>query len=639
MAQSALDCLNLRNIRTLAGERWFARGEAYLKQGRVSDLSADGYRLTANVTGAETYRVRLSCRSSRIEYSCTCPVGDDGNFCKHCVAVALAWVEEESRIRDPNPSVVKHKSGLRSFLEAQDHQKLVELMLQEASRNRRLEERLEFEAARAQPIGPDLTVFKKAITSATRTTGIDYYSMPRFARRLSDVIDSIERLLDDGHAKAVVELTEYAFKRLEKAIGEVDDSDGHFGYILPELAELHHSACLRAPEDPLILAKRLFEWELNSEWDFFSHATVIYADALGREGLHEYRRLAEKQWSTVPALKPGDNDSRRYGFRSRITSIMETLAVESGDLEAIIAIKQRDLSQPYSFLQIAEIYQQAKQYDRALEWAEKGAHSFSQMDSRISDLLAVEYHRRGRHGEAINLSWQQFLENPELSTYEKLRANALACKTPRDKLRLVSSNERAVKANLSMAAGARDNMKYVADEDNAEWLYWRENALRHLRERSSFPNKASNGVSASQAQTSTLSDETISISDRWKRRPDHSLLVQIFLWEKRYEDAWQEATAGGCNEYLWCQLAEGIAKEHPDKAYRVYQELIGPTIAPTNNTAYGEAIKLLNKMHKLASRLNREPEFADLIIDLRSTYKAKRNFIKLLDGMREWKKQ
>jgi uncharacterized Zn finger protein len=158
MPRSALDCLNVPNIRSLAGDRWFARGEAYLQQGRVSDLNADSYRIIAKVTGTETYRVRLSCRSSRIEYSCTCPVGEDGNFCKHCVAVALAWVEEESTIRDPkestirdsNLSAVKHKSDLRSFLEAQDHQKLVELMLQEASRNRLLEERLEFEAARAQ---------------------------------------------------------------------------------------------------------------------------------------------------------------------------------------------------------------------------------------------------------------------------------------------------------------------------------------------------------------------------------------------------------------------------------------------------------------------------------------------------------
>ena len=46
----------------------------------------------------------------------------------------------------------------------------------------------------------------------------------------------------------------------------------------------------------------------------------------------------------------------------------------------------------------------------------------------------------------------------------------------------------------------------------------------------------------------------------WQHSPDHSQLVEIFLWEENYEEAWQEASAGGCSEYLWLQLADAIAK-------------------------------------------------------------------------------
>ena len=49
-------------------------------------------------------------------------------------------------------------------------------------------------------------------------------------------------LLNDGHAPAVIELTEYALARLEKAIGNMDDSDGYMRDILPELQNLHHRA-------------------------------------------------------------------------------------------------------------------------------------------------------------------------------------------------------------------------------------------------------------------------------------------------------------------------------------------------------------------------------------------------------------
>jgi uncharacterized Zn finger protein len=233
------DCLTESLLRSLAGDRWFARGRSYQQEGRVTDLTTTGDSLSARVVGTETYRVRLSCKQSRINYSCSCPVGEEGNFCKHCVAVGLAWLSEEtSELRVP----ASHQESLQSFLAGLDQKALVNLVLGEASRNRRLRERLELEAARQRPSGIDLSKFKKAITSTTRTSDIDYHSMARFARRVLELIESIRDLLEDGHAAAVVELTEYFFSRLERAIGEVDDSDGYFGDIIPDLAELHHEA-------------------------------------------------------------------------------------------------------------------------------------------------------------------------------------------------------------------------------------------------------------------------------------------------------------------------------------------------------------------------------------------------------------
>lgn len=69
-----------------------------------------------------------------------------------------------------------------------------------------------------------------------------------------------------------------------------------------------------------------------------------------------YRKLAEAEWAHVPPVLPGRDDPERYGKRFRITHIMETLAQESGDIEALVAIKRRDLSQAYAYLEIAEIY-------------------------------------------------------------------------------------------------------------------------------------------------------------------------------------------------------------------------------------------------------------------------------------------
>jgi len=615
--------LNLRKIRALAGKVWFARGEAYYQQGRVTELSEHNGKLSAIVTGTEDYRVRLWTEDNELGYSCTCPLGDDEQFCKHCVAAALAWLAPAQNEGDAPQRTKPPKNDLRAFLEEQEKEGLIAMLLREAENNRGARERLQLEAARRKVSGVDLRTFRKSIANATRTGGfVDYYAAPGYARRVHQVIADISLLLDDGHAKAVVELTEYAFARLQKAIGEMDDSDGHMGVILPDLQELHHRACEQAREDPKTLANRLFNWEVKSDWDFFRDAAEIYADVLGPQGLAEYRRLAEDEWAHLPALVPGDNSHDRFGSRFRITSIMESLARQSGDREALVAIKRHDLSVPYSFLEIAEIYRQTGKHDQALDWAERGMRAFPYIDSRLSDFVAGEYHRRGRHAEAMDLIWAQFLESPQPATYQKLHAHAsMSGKLVNKKFRVGLLSDQAGGSPL-LNSPTRDRQTEIgpASSPTSEWSLWREKALTHLR-----------AITKARIRSEQAAQRKYS----WQPEPDHSQLVEIFLWEKNYEEAWQEATAGGCSQYLWLQLADAVAKDQPDRSLPIYRELIGPTLAQTNNAAYEEAIKLLGKMCRAMTRLDRANEFEDYLAALRVEYKRKRNFIKLLDRLRK----
>src|SRR5690606_33231883 len=111
--------------------------------------------------------------------------------------------------------------------------------------------------------------------------------------------------------------------------------------------------------------------------------------------------------------------------RFRLTNIMEALARTTGDLDAVVAIKAKNLSHAYAFLQIAELYGDARRHDDALAWAERGLKAFPKnTDSRLLEFLATEYHRRGRHDEAIALGWRQFDERPSLETYRVLKSHA-----------------------------------------------------------------------------------------------------------------------------------------------------------------------------------------------------------------------
>ncbi len=578
--------MNLLQLKRLATHRSFARGEAYLKEGRVRSLAEHEGALTAIVSGQNDYCVTLRSGEREIEYSCDCPIGLEGEFCKHLVAAGLACIDSDAESKDQTGRKRKRvatEEDLHAFLERQDKNTLVSMLAREAMENRNLRERLLLEAARINPAGLDLAAYRRSIANATRTNGfIDYYAAPGYARRIQQVIESIATLLNDGHASAVIDLTEYTLAKLEDAIGDMDDSDGHMSDILPELHDLHHRACLKVKPDPSALARRLFEWEIKSDWEIFYGTAEIYADVFGAEGLAEYRRLAESEWAKLRQLGPGDRDDERYSRRFRITSMMEALARQTGDPEALVEIKRRDLSHAYSYLQIAEIYREAGQHDKALDWAEQGMRSFPQRDSRLVEFLAREYQRRARHDDAMTVIWNQFVESPFLKNYQELKAHALAV------------------------------------HPSPDWSAWRDKALTHLR-----------GIIEKEKQQ----EKTSKNHWHWPGHADNSRLVEVLLWEKRYDEAWREASAGGCSQNLWLRVAATREQKHPNDAVPIYKEMIGPVLKQANNAAYGEAVKLLRKICELMGRLDRETEFEDYLAALRVEYKRKRNFIKLLEGI------
>ena len=82
------DILSPSVLLNLAGKRFFERGEDYYRSGAVHSLTEFEGILTARVIGTYEYRVKFWAEDDgRLRYSCSCPVGADGLFCKHCVAV------------------------------------------------------------------------------------------------------------------------------------------------------------------------------------------------------------------------------------------------------------------------------------------------------------------------------------------------------------------------------------------------------------------------------------------------------------------------------------------------------------------------------------------------------------------------
>jgi uncharacterized Zn finger protein len=233
---------------------------------------------------------------------------------------------------------------------------------------------------------------------------------------------------------------------------------------------------------------------------------------------------------------------------------------------------------PYGFLQIAEIYKEAGQPGRALEWAERGWRAFagSRPDERLREFLADAYHIQGRHDDAMALTWQAFADLPHFRLYERLKHDAERC---------------------------------------GQWPDWRDKALSHIRERIAaerVPSKGQRG-NASWDQS----------------RLDHSVLVEIFLWEDDAAGAWREAEEGGCSRPLRLRLAAQRESAHPDDALAIYREQIPLVLAVAS--AYHEAVKFLRKIRKLLIASGRAEEFVRDTAELRTLHRRKRNFMNLLD--------
>ncbi|WP_340124219.1 SWIM zinc finger family protein [Methylobacter svalbardensis] len=567
-----------KNLENLAGETAFQRGEAYFSVGSVGPLRDTGDKISARVEGTETYRVELWDDDGSLGYDCTCPRAAEGYFCKHCVALGLAWlsgrkesggaVSAKEQRRDP-------WRDIRDYLNTQTPEVLVELLLDTAERDDRLYQSLLFKAERAVAGTDVVNVFRKAIDQATRIHGfIDWRESGDFASNLDQVVELLEELLAPDSAELLIELAEYAIKRLEDSLEQIDDSNGEVGDIVATLGDLHLRACELAKPEPQALAERLFHLEMKPSFEICSFDASTYRDALGEEGVQRYRELAEAEWAKI---KPRHSNDAYDSRRSRLTYLMESLARESGDVEELVAIKSRDLSLPYHYLAIAEIWTKAGQDDKALDWAERGLQAFpNAKDNRLRDFLVAAYLQRQRNDEALQLTWVQFEERASLEQYKKLHS---------------------VAGQLGV------------------WPEQRQRALARVAE-----------VITDQAAFTT----------RWKPKPsipDYSLRAEIALWENDLDAAWTALHAGNCNQGLMIALAGKLESTRPNDALILYKRIIPSIVDQTNNVAYADAAKLIRKVGEIMNAQKRNREFGDYLAELRVRFKPKRNFIKLLNEM------
>ena len=592
-------------LREYGWNRSFERGEEYYRAGAVTSLVQNGAHVSASVQGTRKYKTHIWLEGGRLRSACTCPAG---GFCKHLIATALSWNKGEAEvlgdlddIAAPSGKTVKlRKKGnaidLRAHLLSMDKESLAAMLLEQAMGDDALRERLKLSAAIANPDGLDLDSLRKRIDKALELPDFDYNNpywdeedpYEGYTDQMQPVLSALAGLLEKGHASSVAMLVEYALAELNKQCLEMEYDLINPEDIVDPLAALHVRACAKTRPESRALADWLFRLGVRDCADNFGGLPwEKYKQALGKTGLAHFRQLVETEWKKIPALKEKGGDDPHRRMRSRLREIVMWFACADGDVDAQAEVSKKDLSHSGGYLAVARIYQSAKRYDEALEWAEKGwntSRTDYHRNPELRDLLAREYRRKHRNAEVMELYWTEFAAHPCLERYRELKKQA---------------------------------------EKEKSWTSWRAKAFERIREAIAAGKKKRN--------------ERRTRSGGWSPRyyfdheDDNSLLVEILLWEKKPDEAWREAKAGDCSENWWLKLAAWREKANPEDCIPIWRRRIERLTQHANQCDYVPAAESLVKLGELMTRTGAGKEFAAHMRTIRDELRRRRNFISELD--------
>lgn len=394
----------------VAGEKSYSRGLEYL--GAVRNLEIGAEQVTATVHGTDAYEVVLILSGDDVTGECSCPYGQDGFFCKHLVAAGMTVLRQAADLPQQRAAAEARAQMLDSWLDGLSRADLLALVRERVREDRDLRRRLELRAAAAgsDPGGLQAQVQELLDVYAVSHHGyLEYADAKAYSSQIDQVVDVVNELSDTGQATAAVSIARYALDVVTDALRHADDSDGYIGGSVMELAAAHALACAAASADPVELASWLAGFVLG-DGDWLGGPGVgSYGEALGDQGMAEYRRLITEAWQRNPT------GHERF--------LLQDVLQATGDVDALIDLYAADLGpRGRTHLMIAQELDQAGRADEALHWAERGLReSADGVSTELADYLVARYESAGALAKALATRQAAFDSDRTLACYAALR--------------------------------------------------------------------------------------------------------------------------------------------------------------------------------------------------------------------------
>jgi|SRR5579863_342227 len=259
-------------------------------------------------------------------------------------------------------------------------------------------------------------------------------------REISEFREELTRLLEElvsfaeKHPKAAVPIYEVFIAGCLEKGDEVDDSGNDLGSFLDELACAWSQACEAAGMKGDEYVRKLAHWIDADGIGFFSDLESTVLPALGREFREalegELKGRLERLSKEVPG-NPGQERSKIAFDRRRAIETLKKLYAETKNTTALIAFCEQHGVDQKDCLDLATVFFGRKQFDRALEWAEKGLNLKEDRYSKeyeLKELRRKILKSAGRGSDAVADAWAEFEKHPSIYSFESVLESA----TPRE---------------------------------------------------------------------------------------------------------------------------------------------------------------------------------------------------------------
>lgn len=219
-------------IKRFCSAQSFQRGLEYYHSEALFDLVRQEHELRAYCEGSsyEAYRVTVTLGAQGVEQAhCTCPY-DWGGYCKHLVAVLLAWVHE--------PESFHTIPALDELLANRSKKELITLIKEMLQRQPDLIRVLELPVQPDRRTPLDMDAYRRQIKHALRRhNDYDYPNAGAVATELTALVQTAQRFQQGGDWLNAGALYALILSEVVRHYSELYDEDGDVAVVLQECAQ------------------------------------------------------------------------------------------------------------------------------------------------------------------------------------------------------------------------------------------------------------------------------------------------------------------------------------------------------------------------------------------------------------------